>query len=547
MQRTILFVVCIICIDRGFAAQIQKTKNATDWSAALTIANKTPEELAKDLESSDVKTRQKAANGLYMKQWGAKSAIPALIRALKDSDSTVRHRAASCFRFFGPPSDRIDDAVPILADLVLKDSDTSVRRASVFSLLQLTWLDQDKTTKVAPAMMAALSAKDKYVRLNAAAALAILEKGGEKPYQILEEYLGDEDTKLRNEIVYAMQYVGLPALPPPPILRRCLQNKSAIVRRTAGHCVRFVIVELRREKQDLPKDIASLLTTALSDHDVEVVTAALGALSEIGLPAVASIPRIVKCLKHRNSEVRNAAAGALGHFGPAAKLSVPALEEVVSDEDEAVRRNGLRSLGAIAGELAIPVLEKGLLDPNESVRRVVIETLGKMSDHPRSAVPVLIKALADNESVVRVMAVRELSSFGLAGEEAISPVMDRLHDSDRWVREAAAKALGSFGPAAKKAKAELINTLQRDDERIVRCRAAESLGRLCEDPKTVVPVLINALEDKDKGVRMWAAWSLGQFGPDAALAIGQLTEHLKDPDSTVRRRSAEALKRIKKS
>jgi HEAT repeat protein len=304
VKRTVLLVACLPLLDcQAARAQIDKWEIAPGFG--LPVVTKTPEELAKQLESKDVKARRDAAIALYFLKWNAKPAIPALTKAMKDPDHEVRGMAAGCFRFLGPPIAHPDDAVPILADLLLKDPNLSVRRVSALSLRQLTWLDKGLTKGVAPALLEVLSEKDKWIRLNAAGALAILGKGGDKPFQALEEFLGDEDKVIHEEIICAMGEIGLPAL---PTLKRCLQHKSAKVRRTAGSCFAEMIAEVRRKKQDLPQEVVAPLAKALGDSDAGVVDRAIRALSEIGPPAKEAIPEIIKCLKHRDAEVRSSAA-----------------------------------------------------------------------------------------------------------------------------------------------------------------------------------------------------------------------------------------------
>jgi HEAT repeat protein len=522
MKRNFFLVVCLVLLDcQGACAR--------------------SEEPDKNLESKDVKVRQEAALHYYMLGGRARSALPALTKALKDPDDEVRRLTALCFRFLGPPIAHPDDAVPVLVDLLRKDPNPSVRAACALSLRELALSDKDLAKGATPALLAALSDKNKSTRLQAAVALAILGKGGEKPFQALEEFFGDEDEDIQGELVAAMTDIGLPAL---PSLKRFLQNKSVIVRRRAGYCLRSVIEEIQQKKQHLPQQIVPFLAAAMDDPDAAVVASAILALSEIGLPATETIPQIVKRLKHENRRVRYSAAQGLGKFGPAAKVAIPALEKALSDEDQAVRSDAVEALGAIAGKSAIPALEKALSDPEEYVRRSVVGTLRRMREDPTDAVPVLIKALANDNLFVRWNAVEALESFGPAAEGAVPRITDLLEDPERWVRVAAADALGSFGPAGKKAIPALTKAL-RDGEYLVRCRAAETLGKLRDDPCTVVPALIDALGDKEWAVRMWAAKALGCFGPKALTAAPRLTELLKDPVVSVRDHAAAALKRIK--
>jgi HEAT repeat protein len=558
MKRTSLLLVWLALLFPP-AARAQIEDFPLLPGLGLPIVTKTPEELAKQLESKDVKARRGAVAALYQLKWHANTAVPALIKAMKDPDLEVRGMAAACFRFLGPsiayPDAYPEAAVPILADLLEKDPALWVRRLSALSLRELTMLDNEikgekKLTKgVTAVLLTAMEDRDKCVRLNAATALAILGEDGDKPFLVLAEFLGDEDEELRTEIIAAMKEIGLPAL---PTLKGCLRDKRALVRRIATICLAEVIGKVKRKKQDLPHDLIPLLAAALNDSNDEVVRGVMGALAEIGLPAKETIPAIINFLNHRNPNVRHAAAVRLGEFGPAAGAAVPALEKALSDSDWDVRRDAPEALAKIAGKAAVPALGKALAaaeetdtNENEYVRRAIVEALGTIGDDPASVVPVLIKALADKRPVVRLIAVRTLASFGATAEAALPRVTELLQDPDGSVREEAADRLDSFGPKAGKAAIPALIKALRDSSWLVRWQAARTLGRLREEPMTVVPALIEALGDEHYAVRMWAAWSLGWFGGDAQAAVPRLTQLLQDKEPNVPDYAAEALKRIK--
>jgi HEAT repeat protein len=550
-------VVCLAVVLPS-AARTQVEDFPLLPGVGLPYVTKTPEELAKQLESKEVEARRKAVGALYIVKWHAQPAVPALIKAMRDPDVEVRGMAAACFRFLGPsiayPDAYPDAAVPILADMLQRDPELSVRRVCALSLRELTMLDNEITkgeknlTKgVEPVFLSAMEDKDKWVRLNAATSLAILGKGGDKPFLVLAEFLGDEDEKLQREIIAAVGEIGLPAL---PTLKRCLDHKSALVREMTTICLIDVVAKAKRKKQELPEDFVPRLAAALGDSDDEVVMGAIAALSEIGVPAKETIPEIIKFLNHRNYKVRKCAAVGLGEFGPAAREAIPGLKRALSDSHWYVRRDTPEALAKIAGKAAIPVLEQALAankepdsNENEFVRRAIVEALGTIRDDPASVVPVLIKALGDKRTSVQTTAVSTLASFGPAAAAALPRVTELLQDRSDWVRDEAADRLPSFGPKAKKAIPGLMKALH-DSSWPVRRSAAKTLGRLGGDAMTVVPALIEALGDEQGAVRMWAAWSLGCFGSDAQAAIPRLTELLKDKDGNVREYAGEAIKRI---
>jgi HEAT repeat protein len=506
------------------------------------LGGETPEELASQLKSSDVATRREAAQSLYRLRWNAKPAIPALTKALKDPDNEVRGFAAACFRFLGPPIGNPREAVPLLAEMIRKDPVLDNRRASAATFRMLTVHDKDFTKESGRTLLDAVADEDKYIRLHVAITLVIHRNGQEKALKALEELFADNDDEIRDELVAAMEEIGKLAL---PLLMTSLRAKNSLTRETAVLGVGKLIASFRRQNQEISPEMITLLTTALGDSDDKVIAQAIYGLSKVGRPAREAIPRIAKCLEHRNPEVRYHAAIGLSEFGDSAKFAIPAIENALTDGDPLVRVGSARALGKLVGLAALPALEKAQSDSSREVRLAVVETLAgiKTEGDAKVIVPPLVKAFSDKEMAVRIKAVESLVLLGPAGQAGIADVAVLLQDPDEWVRGAAAKAIGEFGTAGRKAIPKLTNALG-DRSWVVRCRVAESLGKLAADGPTVVPALIGALKDESAGVRMWAAWALGRFGAEAIDAKPRLTELLKDSDEGVRDRAAAALERI---
>ena len=85
--------------------------------------------LTKSLKDPDASTRYTSAEVLGQYGGAAKPAIPALIEALKDSDTNVRMRAAYSIASIGAD----ESAVPVLIEC-LKDEHREVRIAAAYAL-----------------------------------------------------------------------------------------------------------------------------------------------------------------------------------------------------------------------------------------------------------------------------------------------------------------------------------------------------------------------------------------------------------------------------
>jgi len=107
------------------------------------------------------------------------------------------------------------------------------------------------------------------------------------------------------------------------------------------------------------------------------------------------------------------------------------------------------------------------------------------------------------------------------------------------MRVMAALSLSLLGTNALPAVPILIGYLQETNA-LAKC-AAESLGKLQQEPRVVVPALVNALQDCRSEVREAAVFALGEFGSQADSAVPALVKLLDDTDERLRQMVTNAL------
>jgi HEAT repeat protein len=172
-----------------------------------------------------------------------------------------------------------------------------------------------------------------------------------------------------------------------------------------------------------------LLVAALRDEDREVRRAAMGALKQIGNPAVEPL---VATLRDENSAVRRRAVQVLTSLGWAPVNDTQRAWHAIArgggwKEEEVVR----------LGAAAVEPLMAALKDSASEVRVAAAQALIQIGN---TAVAPLATALQEEEPWVRWAAAQAL---GLIGDtRAVEPLMAALKDSASEVRRAAAGALG---------------------------------------------------------------------------------------------------------
>ncbi len=241
----------------------------------------------------------------------------------------------------------------------------------------------------------------------------------------------------------------------------------------------------------------------------------------------------------------------------ARKRDVDGLKAAFGHEDAHVRAKALRALVVLQPDGLEEILAEALTDESEDVRDVAVSAGAQpleldLDDQPAIApappapaspppapapepprpqdVAQLRLGLLSPDPSRRAEAAEGLGALADTGSE--TALIAALGDEDSRVRASAAGALDAL-PRTRATVFALVDALQ-DAERVVRERAARSLGRL-GDPTAVGP-LLDGLEQGSAA----AARALGEIGDPRAL--GPLLDALRSP--ALAGAAAEALGRL---
>ncbi len=267
-----------------------------------------------------------------------------------------------------------------------------------------------------------------------------------------------------------------------------------------------------------------VLVAAMEDLDAERRPCAAEALGEIGPPARAAVPALIRALRLEHPKLdfndlpsqalRTHAIIALGRIGPEARSALPALNSLLDISLERDDDDSFHIVLALDRISAAPVAK--LLD--FSRRKGVTGLLPWLGSKARAAVPDLRRALTDERVQVRVDAAEALASIDPSATEAVPVLIEALdHHPDEAL--GIPNALAKFGPAAASAIPSLLAQLTPETSDPDAIRALVQIdpeGRRC------VPALIGALRQEDSDVVFAAAESLGLLGPRARDAVPAL-------------------------
>ena len=189
-------------------------------------------------------------------------------------------------------------------------------------------------------------------------------------------------------------------------------------------------------------------------------------------------------------------------------------------------------------EKAVPALAAALTDKNEKVRRAAVLCLGRNCKvDAKTILPTLLTTLReDKASEVREAAVTALSRIG-PKDEAVLAALIRAFKKDEaaYVRSSIILEFRSMKP---KTVFPVLKDALKDPDAWVRAQAVFAVVEL-EEPKTALPLVIEAFEDKDGTVREVAASAVGRYClPET---ISALRKGLKDKNPCVRIAALQAM------
>ncbi|MEC4814114.1 MAG: HEAT repeat domain-containing protein [Scytonema sp. PMC 1069.18] len=172
-----------------------------------------------------------------------KPAVPALIKALQDSDPQVRSSAAIILGKIGPAAAQ---AAPVLLRII-DDQDATVRSHAVQAI--------DKIGKQAyiPQLIAGLDSDTVWERYSAAHALRAMGKDAAPAVPALTKRLQDENFWVRVNAASALGSIGRAATPAIPALIARLQDSDETVRYGAAYALGNIGVKLQENLKQLSK------------------------------------------------------------------------------------------------------------------------------------------------------------------------------------------------------------------------------------------------------------------------------------------------------
>ena len=450
---------------------------------------------------------------------GAAAAKP-LTESLKAADARERAGAAMALALLGASA---KESAPVIFDLLKTDSDPQVRIA-LLSALPKIGLEPGAAV---PALVAGIVDDNETVRHAAINALVPMRAGRDLALTALTALLKENNAAMRQRAARALGRMGPAATPAVPAIIEAARTSSA------DSTLANALAEIGPEA--LPAVLAALKDAPPADAE-----RLLGLLRGFGKPA---LPVLLEAFKNPTPQVRAAAARAVGAMGREAKAAVDPLFALATDAEALPRAAAFRALVALEApaEKLKPMLETASRDAAPEVRRAGAAGLAGYGGGNAIGTAGLVDLLDDENPASRRSAIEGLGNLGAAAASALPALMERLTDAELQIP--AITAIGKIGPAAAPALPRLIE-LQKSGPVPVRVAALGALAGLGREASAALPAVHDALKDEDADLRVAALPALTAIESDEAKIIAKLSQAVADESGRVRRPAAAALSRF---
>ncbi len=505
-----------------------------------------PGEVAKRLSGANVSVRRLGAHNLVEIGQHAIEILPAIKRALNDSDPEVRLQAALCL-------ENLEQSDPAALPIFVEAFDSCTGDSVIGITIALIKYDPARTPAVVKRLIEMLASDDHRLRVGAIQALQRIGTPAESCVPALIELLKDENEEIRCNAIRARG--RFKAEQAKPALLGQLRDPLPVVRGCAAAAL-FQFKPLGREIGQALLDSLKLSARVSPPDGVE------RGIDKIAEAVPDAVEQLTAMLSSERAGTREAAARVLASLKLAAKPAIPALLKALEDANPQVRAAAAYALGTVAApgnEEVLAALLRTVHDKEADVRLRVVGALEQLAPDAPRVEEALIALLRDNAPHVQARAASVLGVRRL-----ISLLKDERAENRRSIVSFLANP--SIEVDDTEEFAVLLVPLLSDANADFRRLVVEALGHLAaqgqppsvaqqgglpQQPnrnwvvKQVVPAIAQHLKDKDATIRAASASALGQIGVEAKSAIGQLTEAVDDPEISVRGDAVFALERSK--
>ena len=461
--------------------------------------------LMADLQSQDADTRFRAIRELQRSPTPPEQAIPLLAALLNDNS-----RLFDAGPTLGSEAVRVLVsrygylAIPAIVS-ALAEANSSARQNAISAFKSADFcispfFHATPSLQVLDSLATALQDVSPEVRSSAACALGDFQAASAGAVPNLIIALSDHDSTVRAAAAHALGVIGPSARDAVPQLIAALKNPNEDVRAAAAQSLGLIDSPTLSGRYfgHLPDVFVEVepLMKALNDTSGKVRGNAAEALGSFGPGAKAAVPALISLLNSTDTFCQEKAANALGGIGPDAKDAVPALVAALNSNDRSLLENATSSLGAIGPNAkdAVPALISILNGEDDYLKRYAAEALGDIGPAAKDAASALINTLKTGDSNLRAFAADALGDIGIVGKDQITALIAGLRDDDSKVRSACISGLVNISQELQNTTDVSMNTILDEVLTITTLNTPRDDGDLAKVKTSVMA--LNQIEKK---------------------------------------------------
>ena len=473
------------------------------------------------LESSRSSRRRAAATELGRFNGAADKVVPALVKALGDSDTEVRLNALESLKAFGQ---KAKPAATMARQILERDPEANLRKRAAALLGAMK--DQNEI----PTLIKALDDPDPAVRLEATRSFGWFSPGSASEPLVDKLLLGlgsDYPVEVREATIESLASVA--------------RDQERVARAIADACAKDPSPQIRAKAAESMKNLAfalqvPALITALEDSSPQVRLTAGANLASIGLSDDRIVPALCRAALKADDTTREGIGNDID------------LLNVLKPDDKTPNEQFERRYQAAVREFqtVLETREAATREPIVSVlcRFIAIyQKTGKpaLLEPARAAVKAVLGRLEDEKEEIslRLNVINQCSMIHAVGD------YDSTHAGDSSSTTSAPKQTLHYRALWTTSLGRAI----KSPAALVRSRALEILFDDFKDPATdpayrdawrkLVPILVELTAKEDPRARHAAILLLGMLGPEAGQALPALRSLAHDSSDAGVRTAAE--------
>jgi HEAT repeat protein len=358
MRFTASCLALALCAGSAAAqAQMPDNKEVLKKRANEPVLGRTMSEWTSDLKDKDPSVREMAVAALKSYGEAARSSVPALIKAISDSDVSLRVNAVISLGFIGLDDKDVDTGVNALMRC-LRDRQGIVRFQAAKAIGNL-----GQNTNAAVPLLTELLRDTMTWEIREAAAFALGTAGWNKQkgadQNAINALIGggyersglhDSCQEVRLQAIFSLILLGAPASPTTKKLE--LQVLRALTtEKQPEKIIIWAHVAIMRIENKVTEEHMLVIAKYLKHKSAAVRVHACRGLATIGRDGKSRVPDLIDALDDIDSSVVSWACITLGMIGNPASAAVPKLEKLKNHADPSVRDNARKAIDAISEKI----------------------------------------------------------------------------------------------------------------------------------------------------------------------------------------------------